>query len=782
MQINHDDPILTAYALGELPDDEAARVESALKDDSEAQRIVSEVRHVEATLRAELAAEPTVGLTDEQRSAVESQIDGGSTGGTSQVLSGPIPIEQGARDSPGDAPLIETSRRGWRVAGGFALAACLVAGFVWVASISDWFQPDRTGTPDEVAAAEKQSRADGAQNERSDFTMDQMVDDARMFAEAPADSDAARRNSARSRSLPTAGADAEPARERTFAGPAMESERRQQGVGIPGGGGGFGGGGGAVQSPAPQPDATLRRFQDDDRNLPLDRDDGEARGEAANTESYQHIVENPFISPHGEGALSTFSIDVDTASYSNVRRFLNSGQLPPSDAVRIEEFVNYFNYDYDAPTGEHPFSVDLEVGAAPWQPAHRLVRIGLKGTEIDVQNRPATSLVFLIDVSGSMNDANKLPLLKRSMKMLIDNLTPDDKVAIVVYAGAAGLALPSTYCYDRETILAAIDDLRSGGSTNGGAGINLAYDVAQQNFIPGGINRVVLATDGDFNVGVSDDAGLEKLIEEKRETGVFLSVLGFGTGNTKDSRMELLADKGNGNYAYIDSLDEARKVLINEMGGTLMTIARDLKIQVEFNPRTVQAHRLIGYENRLLEAHEFRDDARDAGELGAGLTVTALYEVVPTGVPFEHKDAVGFADESDQDDEAVESELSDELLVVRLRYKRPDEDTATELAFPLTDGGESTASEDFRFASAVAAFGMLLRDSEYKGEASYEMVLELAGAHALDAERPQGFGGGGGLREVDEVDEDVAEPEPQRASLREGFIELVRKAAELARD
>ena len=357
--------------------------------------------------------------------------------------------------------------------------------------------------------------------------------------------------------------------------------------------------------------------------------DNQSRGEF-NTEEYGRITENDFLEAVNH-PLSTFSIDVDTASYSNVRRFLNQGQLPPADAVRIEELINYFKYDYPQPEGDHPFSITTELATCPWEPAHKLIHIGLQGKRIPLANAPANNLVFLIDTSGSMDEPDKLPLLKSAFKLLTDQLREQDHVAIVVYAGAAGLVLPATSGSDKKTILSAIDKLEAGGSTAGGAGINLAYEVARRSFIPTANNRVILATDGDFNVGVSSDGELLRLIERERESGVFLTVLGFGTGNIKDSKMELLADQGNANYAYVDTIREARKVLVSELGGTLNTIAKDVKIQVEFNPANVQAYRLIGYENRLMRAEEFNDDKKDAGELGAGHSVTALYEIIPVG-------------------------------------------------------------------------------------------------------------------------------------------------------
>ncbi|MBA3240791.1 MAG: VWA domain-containing protein, partial [Acidobacteria bacterium] len=450
-----------------------------------------------------------------------------------------------------------------------------------------------------------------------------------------------------------------------------------------------------------------------------------------NTESYSKIDENPFLEV-ARAPLSTFSIDVDTASYSNTRRFLTEGRLPPKDAVRIEELVNYFSYEYPQPTGSTPFSVTAEVADCPWNAQHRLVHVGLQGRRVASENLPPANLVFLVDVSGSMNGPLRLPLVKSSLRALAEQLTARDRVAIAVYAGTSGLVLPSTPGDRREEILAAIDRLEAGGSTNGGEGIQLAYRVAGENFIKGGVNRVVLATDGDFNVGVTSETELVRLIEEKRGGGVFLSVLGFGRGNLKDSAMENLADKGNGNYAYIDSPAEARKVLGEQVGGTLFTIAKDVKIQVEFNPRLVAGYRLIGYENRLLRDEDFNDDRKDAGEIGAGHTVTALYEVVPAGQRVENPgvDDLKYQQQQQQSSQPTGGANAGELLTVKLRYKAPDGVESQPLNVGVVDSKAAyqNASENFKFASAVAEFGMLLRDSRYKAQSSYEGVLQLARA------------------------------------------------------
>ncbi len=444
-------------------------------------------------------------------------------------------------------------------------------------------------------------------------------------------------------------------------------------------------------------------------------------------EGYEHADENRFKSAAND-PLSTFSIDVDAASYSNMRRMVNMGQLPPKDAIRTEELVNYFSYDYEKPTGKDPVKFTAEVGECPWNKQYRLVRIGVKAREIASDNLPASNLVFLIDVSGSMYGATRLDLVKSSLKLLVNNLRDEDRVAIVVYAGAAGEVLPSTSGADKQKIREALDNLTAGGSTAGGAGIQLAYKIAQKNFIENGNNRVILCTDGDFNVGVSSKQGLEQLIEQERKSGVFLTILGYGMGNYKDNRMQTLAQKGNGNHAYIDNIQEANKVLVHEFGGTIYTVAKDVKLQIEFNPAKVQSYRLIGYESRLLNKEDFNDDTKDAGEMGAGHTVTAFYEVVPVGVTGSFPGSVD--DLKYQKNQAVEARMvaagSDELLTVKLRYKQPNEDKSSKMELPLMDNGNNNVSEDFRFAASVVMFSHLLRDSNFKGTATYNDVIALA--------------------------------------------------------
>lgn len=439
-----------------------------------------------------------------------------------------------------------------------------------------------------------------------------------------------------------------------------------------------------------------------------------------NTESYSRIYDNKFLEVT-QNPLSTFSIDVDTASYSNIRRFLMNGQMPNEDAVRIEEMINYFSYDYPQPKDNEPFSITTKAAICPWNPSHQLALVGLQGKKLEAAELPPSNLVFLIDVSGSMMDADKLPLLKRGFQMMVNQLGSNERVAIVVYAGAAGKVLDSTSGSDRRTILNAIENLQAGGSTAGGEGIKLAYQIARENFIKNGNNRVILATDGDFNVGVSSDAEMVRLIEKERNGGVFLTVLGFGTGNYKDSKMEQIADKGNGNYYYIDNLNEAKKVLVQELGSTIFTIAKDVKVQIEFNPAQIKAYRLIGYENRVLAKEDFNDDTKDAGELGAGHTVTALYEIIPadSSEQVNNVDALTY-----QKSQIVPSA---DLMTVKLRYKEPDADISKLITQVVSKNEiQSEPTDDFAFAAVVAEFGMLLRNSEFKGSSNYEHVIKSA--------------------------------------------------------
>ncbi len=680
MNIDPNDPKLTAYALGELDEQQRIEVEAEMNQSEELRRAVDEIRKTAELLTNELAGEPTATLTVDQRQAIESkaverngQTPDGSDGD-------PHRSEGRGTDAPARREQSHRSLRS-RLRTPLALAASVAivvtAGYYSVPKLSR----SRSGGP--AVALNDGSRLDRSVSKR-------------------------------------------PARSRLDGGcyiGGLETvdftgvKKISYGYEVPSG-------------PRELLDVEGSVLKTGERFIDFD-------SKHFNTESYAPIVENPFVRVE-PNKFSTFSIDVDTASYANVRRFLTQGRLPPPGAVRIEEMVNYFDYDYPIPDGDDPFSVNVEVADCPWNPDHLLARIGLKGWEIEADEREPANLVFLLDVSGSMSSPNKLPLVKKSMRMLVNELGPDDSVAIAVYAGASGLVLPSTACRSGGTIESALGRLNAGGSTNGGEGIQLAYDVAEDNFIEGGINRVILCTDGDFNVSVTNQSELVALIEEKAETGVFLSVLGFGMGNLKDSTLEQLADKGNGNYAYIDTLNEAHKVLVEQMGGTLVTIAKDVKIQIDFNPAEVSAYRLIGYENRLLRDQDFNDDTKDAGEIGAGHTVTALYELVPVGVeidlpdidPSKYETVAEASDEDDVEPADREAAFSDELFEVRLRYKQPDGDTSKLLNVPATDEGLTLAdaSDDFVFAASVASFGMLLRGSQYIEDFSYGAAAEMAEA------------------------------------------------------
>jgi Ca-activated chloride channel family protein len=459
------------------------------------------------------------------------------------------------------------------------------------------------------------------------------------------------------------------------------------------------------------------------------------KGEEFDPRNFDYIVDNPFRNV-ADYPLSTFSIDVDTAGYSIMRNFLEGGRMPPKSAIRIEELINYFDYDYAPPGDARPFAVHTEVGFAPWSPAHYLARIAIKGKEFPVSGRPNVNLVFLIDVSGSMEPANRLPLVIKSLKMLVEELSGADKVAICVYAGAAGTVLPPTSVDNKKAILAALNKLKSGGSTAGGEGIALAYKLAEQNFNPQAINRVILCTDGDFNVGITNRGDLIDLITQKAKTGVYLTVLGFGMDNFQDGTLKQLASKGNGNYGYIDTIEEARKILVNQLSGTLITIAEDVKIQVEFNPANVGAYRLIGYENRVMRDEDFNNDAEDAGDIGAGHTVTAFYEIIPPGAEagaLPRRDPLKYA----PPEASYKPEYPDELLTVKIRYKLPGESESKLISFPVGTASIRKAgqeSQEFRFAASVAGFGMLLRGSPYKGNAEYDSIINMAkGAIGSDA-------------------------------------------------
>jgi len=694
MSIDPNDPKLTAYALGELDDTERAEVEAQLKESEAARQTVNEVRKTAALLTRELKAEPALALSDDQREAIDAKARQVYGGGKKSTTAKRLALRRWWIPTSVAASLLIVGFVGYVQLGGPYRARELI---LMVSSGPEVMMP-----PSPTAQA---SRVKGIGTSARVY----MSDD------------------------PTGwGIPVHPQQYMTAA-----DVKKLQSLGYVGG---------VIARQQVEYDAYSYGYQ-----VPKP-DEGWGRKHSAwvpacNTEDYDHIIENPFLAVT-DNPLSTFSIDVDTASYANIRRFLNQGTLPPPGAVRIEEMVNYFDYDYPLPTGDDPFSVNVEVADCPWKTDHILARIGIKGQEFEPDERPPANLVFLIDVSGSMQPANKLPLLKEAMEMLVDQLAYDDSVAIVVYAGASGLVLPSTPCEDKGAILSALDRLQSGGSTNGGAGIQLAYDTVVDNFIEGGVNRVILATDGDFNVGTTSQSELVRMIEEKAKSGVFLSVLGFGMGNYKDSTLEKLADKGNGNYAYIDTANEARKVLVEQIGGTLVTIAKDVKIQIEFNPAEVNAYRLIGYENRMLRAEDFNDDTKDAGEIGAGHTVTAFYEIVPAGVeidlpevdPLKYQPAVAETFSVEESPRGPKpAAQGDELMTVKLRYKEPDGDTSKLIEMPVTDGGLTLndMSDDFVFAGSVASFGMLLRGSEHSGDFTYQAVLEMA--QASIGEDPFGY-------------------------------------------
>jgi Ca-activated chloride channel family protein len=695
MKMNLDDPKLTAYALGELDEPERSTVASAVAESAEAQRLVDEVRELASALENEFAAElekETPALVGSKKGASEVAHGFGRIGDSRSLID--------IRDDPWF----------WLIARPLAIAAvlALLAVVSGVAVFSIRRENVRVAQGQGIGAPAVRPKPADVEGE---FQMPTEV------PASPAVTPSSR--------LPFAAAAAKMTKQAAGkVGPLNYSLAQAPAYAVGG----------------------VERFHG------IREPSGEF-----NTAAYDHIVENPFLDAK-DNPLSTFSIDVDTASYSNVRRFINEGALPPKDAVRLEEMINYFTYDYAQASDDKPFAVHVDVASCPWETSHRLVRIGLKGKEIAIDKRGPSNLVFLLDVSGSMTPPQRLPLVKQATRLLVEKLTENDRVAIVVYAGASGLALPSTTGDHKEQILEALENLQAGGSTNGAEGIQLAYKIATDNFIKGGVNRVILATDGDFNVGVTSQGDLIRLIEEKAKSGVFLSVLGVGTDNLKDSTMQKLADKGNGNYAYLDSLDEARKVLVQQMNGTLVTIAKDVKIQVEFNPARVASYRLIGYEKRMLRKEDFNNDRVDAGEIGAGHTVTALYEVVPMGAtnPAANVPSVDpLKYPSNERSTSTRSTSSNEMLTVKLRYKKPDGDKSelVERAVTDTDGKFENAPVDLKFAAAVAEFGMILRDSEYRGNGTFAAVLEWA-------QEGKGSDANG---------------------YRAGFIELVRKAQALKR-
>ena len=736
------DALLTAHALGQLEGDEQAVVERLLVHPvrHEERRTVDEIGRVAAAL---LAGQTTndVPRSPTLRRAVVAAIaanDGNARGGAaaSDVVVAPQPARS-------------------RFGRGLTLAASLLAAvlvMVTAALVRPLELQPRMAR--EVAQREPELRTEGGavalkeqakgQQSVSTLASDQLASEKRSATEQVAKSKD-RLGAARGTAMPAAPAPMMAANG-LRAREADAVERAAEPADI-------------AMAAAPAPGARRLAGERDARELEMSSVGGQRKQQDAQAgERYARFDENRPRTP-AEHPLSTFSIDVDTASYANVRRFLASGRLPPPDAVRIEEMVNYFRYDYPQPVGDRPFSVTLEAAECPWHSGRRLVRIGLEGRDIDRRERPAGNLVFLIDVSGSMSAANKLPLVKQALAMLVEELTENDSVAIVTYAGDAGVKLPATSGDQKGKILAVIEALSPGGSTHGSAGINVAYEQAAERFIPGGVNRVILATDGDLNVGVTSDEALVDLIKQKAAGGTFLTVLGFGEGNLQDAKMEKIADNGNGVYAYIDGAREARKVLVEQLTGSTITIAKDVKIQVEFNPTQVASYRLLGYENRIMAAEDFRNDRKDAGEIGAGHSVTALYEIELVGDGGEESaGAEPLKYQPPQSKPApavplVDGEMSRELLTVKLRWKKPEGDVSTLDEVPLVDRGGALeqASADLRFAGAVAAFGMVLRNSEYKGEATLPLVAKIA-AGALG---------------------------PDRGGYRAEFLDLVRKAETL---
>ena len=728
MTFDHDDPRWTAYVLDELEDNDKAELESQLEKNAEARAYVEELRQTTDFLALELGGGEAAMLTDAQRAAITEAAS--ETG--SETASGSDEAAE-AEESPAPAdviPIRRSSRRGWWI-GGLGLATAAAAALLVlprgqekiskVALEEGRFSPasresDRAsvaGRPAEAAAASKRSVAlDQGQSYGYTSSTDRAIAVAKpstgVVSSDPHDVDVSSTESGLSRVAvgdvtTTAALDGYRNSNKNVVLGNQRSDALAFRLTRPG-----------------KPAAT-----DDDGDADPATEKVRPPTDRANTESYDHVVDNPFVTV-ADDPRSTFSIDVDTAAYANMRRFLNSSRRPPQGAVRIEEMINYFSYEYPGPRTNAPFAVHVEMTQAPWNRQNKLMKIGIKGKEVSGK-RPSANLVFLLDVSGSMESPNKLPLLRRAMSMLVDNLGKDDRVAIAVYAGASGLVLPPTPVSDKHVILSALERLQAGGSTNGGKGIELAYQVAAQNFVDGGINRVILATDGDFNVGTTSRSELVRLIEKKAKSGVFLTVLGFGMGNYKDATLEQLADHGNGNYAYIDTIGEARKVLVREISSTLVTIAKDVKIQLEFNPRHVSSFRLIGYENRVLAHQDFNDDKKDAGDIGAGHTVTALYELVPAGSSSGGRPAVDPL-KYQRTTTPTEAALTDEWLTLKMRYKAPDGDTSKLSEWPITDRSVTLdrASRDLSFAAAVAAFGMILRDSRHRGDATLGLVEDLA--------------------------------------------------------
>jgi Ca-activated chloride channel homolog len=764
MTIDANDPKWTAYALGEIKvEQERAELESILKESPEMRRVVAEIRSTGELLSQELQAEPAIDLTPAQRAIIEKKAG-----------------------SPG-------TWFGFRPAWILGAAAAFVLVTIFAVSQLNRIQPnpkniqvaqaipkeplpaiiqEKPSPPAALAEQAQISHFNASKGDLDKKPIDDMRADSRTPKSAAGNPAAAENKKPEASSSVAIGqsqiAAASPPLDQvaSVAGTVQGAPgavrspaprpipNTASGIvgGIPGGvAGGVAGGvvGGFVGSAGflpqtviggPASDASndaryqpgvangVRRYPGAPPPPPTEGRLFPRRYPRFNTELYDPISDNPFLDVV-QNPLSTFSIDVDTASYSNMRRYLDIGQLPPKDSIRIEELVNYFDYDYKGPKDDKPFAAYFEMTEAPWNPEHRLLRIALKGREIKPEKRPASNLVFLLDVSGSMLGGNRLPLVKQSMRLVLNQLTEADRVAIVVYATESNLWLPATSGDQKDKIRYAIDQLQAGGTTNGGAGIQLAYRIAQENFIRGGTNRVILATDGDFNVGLTNRGDLTRLIEEKAKSGIYLSALGFGMGNLKDATLEALARNGHGNYAYIDTLNEAEKVLVEQASATLVPIAKDVKIQVEFNPRHVSTYRLIGYEDRLLAKEDFNDDTKDAGVIGAGHAVTALYELAPAGSsnPNRSVDPLKYQ-KIEKPAQPSSAANSNEVATVKIRSKEPEKDRSvlSEYAIKETEGKFGNASGDFKFAAAVAAFGMVLRDSPHKGDADLHRVLEWA--------------------------------------------------------
>lgn len=709
-KINLDDPKLTAFALGELEGEEAIQMKQVIDRDPEAKKHVDEIRESASLLSEQLQKEAKPRLSVAQREEILARTVGPRARAVAWWRSWKFGLSAGGLLAAGVAALfmINLNRQN-------------SSKFAELAKTQKSAEPVMAEPQTTVAApalppiviAQQDAPKDDVALKESKVESSGLVAMADQESEAPPAEDALGVNSmSLAPAVSTSGA----------AAPSSSAVAARGNIAQ------------ALKMSTKGYAASESRARRDSSRARLEQT------EPSNTEAYSFISENDFKSV-ADQPLSTFSTDVDTASYANVRRMLVASQLPPPDAVRIEEMVNYFRYDYPVPKDGKAFSVTTEVAAAPWNANHQLLRIGLKGRESSLENRPASNLVFLIDVSGSMDESNKLPLLVKSFKLLVEQMRAKDHVALVVYAGNSGVVLPSTGGNEKAKIVAALDRLHAGGSTNGASGIQLAYDVAQKGFIKGGVNRVILATDGDFNVGVSSEGDLTRMIGEKAKSGVFLTVLGFGMGNMKDATMQKLADKGNGNHAYIDSIREARKVLVEQAGGTLNTIAKDVKIQLEFNPKFVGSYRLIGYEKRLLNNEDFNDDTKDAGEIGEGHTVTALYELSPPGeigATSPKVDSLKYQPQIEKPQPVdrrlpegvskLAASTSDEMLTVKLRFKKPDGDVSEKIEVPVKSEKREflKASSDMKFAASVAGFGMLLRKSQHKGDMTFDQVQQLA--------------------------------------------------------